>query len=95
MLHRNNERVLNLQKDKLLDLKALHSFMVNNHILPDALHRIHLVVFLVLDQIYFSKSTSANKLQDFEIIKSKLRDISLVTRHRLPCEQSLSVSVCW
>jgi len=70
VLHRDDERVFDLQQDELLDFKALHGFMVDDHILSDALHRVDLVILLILNQIYFSESTSAHELQDFEIIKS-------------------------
>ena len=72
MLHRYDEWMLDLKKDKLLNLETFHSLMVDYNILPDTFHGIDLIILRVLNQIYFSECAPSNELQNFKIIKLKL-----------------------
>lgn len=68
-LHVNKEGVLNGIQNIFLQLDVLHLLILQNHIFPDALHGVELLVKLVLHQKYFTESTFANKLSEFKVLQ--------------------------
>ena len=60
VVHPNNERVVDLVKDELLDLKRLERLMLNHNVFADAFHSIASVRDFVPHEVNFAKSTSSN-----------------------------------
>jgi len=72
-----------------LQLNVLHLLILQNHIFPDALHGVELLVKLVLHQEYFTESTLADQFSEFEVLQLWFRQISWehidsATSHGLP-----------
>ena len=69
ILHVNKEGMLDGIQNIFLQLNVLHLLILQNHIFPDALHGIELLVKLVLHQEYFTESTLADQFSEFEVLQ--------------------------
>lgn len=78
VIHANNERMVDLVENQFLNLQRIYRVMLYHHILPDALHRVQLVILLATDQVDFAESASTNYGEQFEIVPGRLNQ-SLLT----------------
>lgn len=77
VLHIDKEGMIYRPQDILLQLNVLHLLILQNYILPDALHRIQFLSLRVLDEEHFTESTLANHFADLEIFElGRLRLVS-------------------
>jgi hypothetical protein len=65
--------------------------MIDNNVFSNALHCVYLIVLMILNQINFSKCSSSNQLQNFEIVKHEFGYIISVSRFLVSRVNSLGV----
>ena len=86
----HEERVVDLPLNVLLQLNVLHLLVLQNYVLPDALHGVEFVRGGVLDEEDLAEGALADHLADLEVLeRGRLRLVSGeerrgATRHRLP-----------
>ena len=69
IVHTYEERVVDLEENELFSQYVLLSIVLEDHIFPDALHRVVLVCLLAVDSVYFPESTPADLADHLEIIE--------------------------
>ena len=67
VVHANDEWMVHLVQYELLNLQRLDRLVLDNHIFPNAFHRLVLVVQLVVNQVYLAKSSPSNDADQLEI----------------------------
>jgi len=95
MLHRYDKRVFYLNEDQFLNFQALQRIMIDYNVFSNTLHCVYLIVFLVLNKVHFSKRSSADQLQNFEIVKYEFWNIVNFSRFLVPRVNGLCVGIWW
>lgn len=60
VVHANYKRMVDLIKDEFLDLERFDGLMLDDDILPDALHGVMPVVLFVVDEVDLAKCSPSN-----------------------------------
>lgn len=71
-LHVHDERMIDLKENVFLKLDVLKLLILHDDVLPDALHRIYLLIELVLHHIHLPEGALTDHAQNGEILKTRL-----------------------
>jgi len=70
IVHGDNERMIDVVKDFLLELKRLHRFIFKYHVFSNALHRVNLLGLHMLTLKHFSECSFADYTDQAEVFQS-------------------------
>ena len=86
--HSHQEGVVSLQQNIFFQLRWSNLVVVENHILAQTLHSIHLLSIFFLDKEHFTEASSADNFDDCEVLK---RSSSVTTLGK----GSLVIAIPW
>mmetsp|Transcript_42273 Transcript_42273/g.40497 ORF Transcript_42273/g.40497 Transcript_42273/m.40497 type:complete len:264 (-) Transcript_42273:562-1353(-) len=72
IVHSHQERMVCLEKDLLFELGTFYLIVVDDDILPETFHGIHLFAALLLHQEHLTKASSPNDFPNDEILEADL-----------------------
>ena len=91
--HSNEEGMISLQKDVFLQPSRLDLIILNDDVLSERFHRVHLLASPLFNQKDLAEGAATNNRNDLEVGKSDVRVVLRIDKRRAMCD-TLRYLVC-